>query len=130
MKKLLVSFMTILMFFTIAGCAGEGSGVKTYTDASQPVDIRLDSEFIISLPSNPTTGYTWTENHDEAMLKMVDKSYQQNEASKGMVGAGGTEHLRFKALKSGETKITLVYRRPWEQPSSQDKTAVFTVRIK
>ena len=47
-----------------------------------------------------------------------------------MVGAGGVEFFRFKALKSGQTEITMVYRRPWEEPSPQDVTKVFVVKIK
>ncbi len=37
-------------------------------------------------------------------------------------------HSRFKALKSGEVKITMSYKRSWEQDILDQK--VFTVDIK
>ena len=52
------------------------------------------------------------------------------EAKEGMVGAGGIEYFRFKALKTGKTDITMVYKRQWEEPTPQDVTKVFTVDIK
>jgi len=64
------------------------------------------------------------------MLELVEKSYELGVAAKqGVVGAGGTELFRFKALEWGQTEITLVYKRPWEEPSPQDVTKVFTVNV-
>ena len=45
-----------------------------------------------------------------------------------MVGAGGVEYFRFKAVKTGRTEITLVYQRPWEEEILNQK--VFTVHIR
>ncbi|MFH0767999.1 MAG: protease inhibitor I42 family protein [Chloroflexota bacterium] len=116
----------LLVAYLVAGCAGE---VKTYTDAGQAISINSNQEFAIALDSNPTTGYSWQESHDEAMLKLVKKTYEQGEqAKKGLVGAGGIDYFRFQALKAGETKITLIYKRPWETDSIDLK--VFTVTIR
>ena len=49
-------------------------------------------------------------------------------AKQGMVGAGGVEHFRFKALKEGKTEVELVYKRPWEEGVAERK--VFTVNVK
>ncbi len=63
------------------------------------------------------------------MLELVEKTYKSGkEAEQGKVGAGGIELFRFKALKTGETEITLVYKRLWEEESITQK--VFTVSIK
>ena len=53
-----------------------------------------------------------------------------DEKATGLVGAGGTQYFRFKALKTGETEITLVYKRSWEESTPQDVTKVFTVNIR
>ncbi len=90
-----------------------------------------DKEFVIliALESNPTTGYSWEADYDETVLELVQNSYEPGEfAKQGAVGAGGTEFFRFKALKSGEIKITMSYKRPWEQDILDQK--VFTVDIK
>ncbi len=127
MKKFLI-LVAVVAISLAAGCVGE---VKTYTDSGQTIDISVNQEFVIALGSNPTTGYGWQESYDESILELVEKTYKPGEASKqGMVGAGGVEYFRFKPLKAGETEITLVYKRPWEEPTPQDVTKVFTVSIR
>jgi len=49
-------------------------------------------------------------------------------AKQGVVGAGGTELFRFRALNSGEVEITMVYKRAWEEEILDQK--VFKVDIK
>jgi inhibitor of cysteine peptidase len=124
MKKILI--LVVAAIFLVTGCT---FWVKTYTDPEQTISVSLNQEFIVALNSNPTTGYTWQQNYDETMLKLVEKTYEQNkEANPPVVGAGGTEFFRFKSLKRGETEITLVYMRTWEAQSADHK--VFTVKIK
>jgi len=118
--------MAVLGICLVAGCVGE---IKTYTDPGQTIDIGVNQEFVIALGSNPTTGYSWQESHDNTILELVEKTYKE-EAKQGLVGAGGVEYFRFKALKTGKTEITLVYKRPWEEPTPQDVTKVFTINIK
>ncbi len=127
MKKFLI-LVAVVVISLVAGCIGE---VKTYTDSGQTIDIGVNQEFVIALGSNPTTGYGWQESHDKNMLELMEKTYKPGEEAKqGLVGAGGVEYFRFKPLKTGTTEITLVYRRPWEEPTPQDVTKVFTVNIK
>ncbi|MFC1902551.1 protease inhibitor I42 family protein [Chloroflexota bacterium] len=110
----------------ITGCAG---GAETYTDPGQAISIGVGEEFIIALGSNPTTGYSWQASHDETMVKLLSSDCEMGEAAKeGAVGAGGTELFQFKALKAGKTEITLVYKRPWEKDTIDQK--VFRVNIK
>ena len=109
----------------VTGC----TGVKTYTDFGQTINIGTNQEFIIALDSNPTTGYSWQASYDESMLELVGKSYEMGEQAKqGAVGAGGVEYFQFKAVKAGNTEITLDYQRSWEEQSTDQK--VFTVNIK
>ena len=125
MKKFLI-MVAVVAIFLAAGCTG---GVKTYTDSGQTLDIGTNQEFVIALDSNPTTGYSWQASYDESILELVGKSYELGkEAKQGAVGAGGVEYFQFKALKAGKTEITLVYKRPWEEETLDQK--VFTVNIK
>jgi len=124
MKRLLILILVAASLLA-TGCIGE---VETYTDPGQMVTIGAGQEFIIALGSDPSTGYSWQESHDQAMLELVEKIYKE-EVKEGVVGAGGVEYFRFKAVKTGETEITLVYKRPWEEPTPQDITRVFTVEI-
>jgi len=122
-KKLLI-LMLVAAALTVAGCIGVA---ETYTDPGQTVTIGVNQEFIIALGSNPTTGYSWQESHDQSMLELVKWKYEE-EAQEGVVGAGGIEYFRFKAIKAGQTEITMVYQRPGEEETLEQK--VFTVYIK
>ena len=122
MKRFLV-LLVVLATFLMAGCVGE---VESYTDPGQTIDIGVNQQFVIALGSNPTTGYSWQESHDAAMVELMEKIYKEV-AKQGVVGAGGVEYFRFKALETGETDITLVYKRPWEQEIFAQK--VFTINM-
>ena len=126
MKKLILALASILMVCLIAGC---GEEVKTYTDSGRAISTGVNQEFVIALGSNPTTGYMWQESYDEDMLKLLESKYEMGEEAKqGVVGAGGVDYFRFKTLNKGETEITMVYKRPWEEEILDQK--VFTVRIR
>ena len=125
MKRFLLLVAVVAICLAV-GCVGE---IKTYSDSGQTITISANQEFIIALGSNPTTGYSWQESYDEAVLELAKKTYEPGEKAKqGAVGAGGVEYFRFKALKTGKTEITLVYKRPWEEETVDQK--VFTVTIK
>jgi len=124
MRRFLL-LLAVVATCLVTGCIGE---VETYTDPGQTVTIGVNQEFVIALGSNLTTGYGWQESHDQTMLELVEKIYKE-EAKQGVVGAGGVEYFRFKALKAGETEVTLVYKRPWEEPTPQDVTIIFTINI-
>ena len=128
MKKLLPLMGLILAACLVAGCS---STVQAYTDPEVTIDIGADDEFVvlIALESNPSTGYSWEASYDETRLELVEETYELGEyAEQGLVGAGGTELFRFKALKSGEAKITMDYKRSWETEVLEQK--VFTVEVK
>ena len=83
---------------------------------------------MLALGSNPTTGFRWEASFDDTTLKLVDKTYEPRSAPAGMVGVGGTEYFRFRALRTGETVITMIYQRSWEKQLADRKR--FTVTIK
>jgi len=128
MKKILPLIGLILTIFLVVGCS---STVQAYTDPEVTIDVGANDEFVIliALESNPSTGYSWEASYDETRLELVEETYELGEyAKQGLVGAGGTELFRFKALKSGEANITMEYKRPWEEEVLEQK--VFTVEVK
>ena len=127
-KTIIVTLVVVAATCLAAGCAAK---VKAYSDPGETIGIGANKEFIIliALESNPTTGYSWEANYDETMLALVEETYELGEyARQGVVGAGGTEFFRFRALQSGESEIIMVYKRPWEEEVLGQK--VFTVDIK
>lgn len=126
-KFVILITVAVIAISLMAGCVGE---IKTYIDSGQTIDIGVNREFVIAIAANPTTGYDWEVSLDETMLELVEMTYKlAEEAEHEIVGAGGVDYFRFKALKAGETEITMVYKRSWEEPTAQDETKAFTVNI-
>lgn len=126
MKRLVtLASLVVILAILVPACGGS---VETYTDSGQAITVKVGQEFVIALGSNLTTGYSWQESYDTLMLKLVEKKYVSDETEEELVGAGGVEYFRFRALKQGNTQITLDYQRPWEGTSEDQK--VFTVNIK
>ena len=124
MKRLLILVtVSVLTVCSVTGCVGE---VKTYTDSGQTIDIGVGQEFVIALGSNRTTGYGWQESYDESMLRLVEKTYEE-ETEEDVVGAGGIEYFRFRTLEAGETEVTLTYKRAAEEEFYEQK--IFTINI-
>ena len=128
-KALLISISFWLLAMFVIGCGG--SQVTAFTDSGAAIKVSANNEFTIALQANPTTGYDWQPEFDANLLSLIKKDYKQEDHSgKQLVGSGGTDFFTFKALKAGETKITLTYFRPWETPKAEDKRQVFTDVIK
>jgi predicted secreted protein len=126
MKKVLAA---VVFIFTVlimsAGCVADG--VNSYSDTCFTIEVKAGGEFIITLDSNPTTGYSWKASYDEAQFELVSDNYEQDETEEMMTGVGGTQYLRFKALKAGNFEITLDYQRSWEDEAIEQK--VFSVSV-
>ena len=126
MKKYLILMALVLVVVTglVLGCT---RGEKTYINQEETIKTSVDNEFVVALDSNPTTGYSWVVSYDDTMLSLDYEDFS-SEKCPGLVGAGGTQYFGFKALKAGETEITLDYLRSWEDESIDQR--VFTVIIK
>ena len=84
----------------------EGRGTETV--------LTLGQQHAIELPSNITTGYSWTiiSPADQAVLTLVSSDYSGPEETPP--GTGGVEKFVFEAVGPGTENITLHYVRPWE----------------
>jgi len=121
--------LVLVAFLMVTGCSG--GKPNTYTDPSSTISVRSNQEFIIALEANATTGFAWEAVYDESILQLVSQNYVPDEHEEGMVGVGGTDHLRFKALKTGKTEIELTYKQPWvEGEGEYDQHLTFKVEIK
>ncbi|MGA8533385.1 MAG: protease inhibitor I42 family protein [Candidatus Tumulicola sp.] len=100
-----------------------------FTDAAQPVAVDAGEDFFIALPSNPTTGYTWTQSiADGKILAYEGNVYQP--PSNGLMGAGGQQIFIYHANRSGSTAISLGYARPFEPNVPPGKSLTFNVSVR
>jgi inhibitor of cysteine peptidase len=128
----------LAMLLLVAGCGGmadavqpdatpeggvdsgelEGAVVLGAEDLGRTVALSAGQVLVISLASNPTTGYSWEmAEGDAAVVQQVGEVEFSPSAPVGepLVGSGGTETFRFEAAGQGQTTLTLVYHRPWEK---------------
>jgi inhibitor of cysteine peptidase len=128
-SKSLLLLILLLILVLAAGCSG--GGPKTYTDPTETISVNANDEFVIALESNPTTGFAWEAEYDGDLLTINEHSYEPDENAEEMVGVGGTDLMRFKALKAGTTQIMLTYSQPWEEEEGEfDEHLTFNVEIK
>ncbi len=91
--------------------------VVTSEDNGTSMSMVPDAEVLVVLDSNATTGYEWAvDEFDTSVVAFLGSAYVAPED--GVVGQGGTQELRFRALAAGTTTVTLKYWRPWEGDSS------------
>jgi len=85
---------------------------------------------VVTLVSNPTTGYRWeVAEADKAILRQVGAAEFKSSAPSNppLVGAGGTETFRFETNGAGTTTLKMIYRRSWETSVPPIKT--FTMQV-
>ncbi len=99
-------------------------------DDGGEVVLKQGQVLVVTLESNPSTGYSWAvlENQNPILEQVGESEYKPSEqGDPPMVGAGGWEIFRFKAVNSGQTTLKLVYRRPWETEANSANT--FTIDV-
>ena len=127
LKNWLAGLFVILLL--TGGC--NASQVKmddTHNNTQQ--EIVRGRELVITLASNPSTGYRWeVAEADKAVLHQVgDAEFKSSAPSNTqVVGAGGTETFRFESIGAGTTTLKMIYRRSWETGVPPIKT--YTVQI-
>ena len=100
-----------MVLFGIVGCRStDHLNLDAGSDGSR-VEMSVGQTLVVTLDANPSTGYGWEKvlSEDGVLQQVGDTEYRQGAAAKGLVGAGGQQILRFKAEKSGQTTLDLVY---------------------
>lgn len=100
-----------------------------FRSPSIPVTAYAGDQFTVTLPSNPSTGYSWQmlNQPDAKVLRKTVAKY--NEPEKPMPGKPGTETWTFKAVGKGKQSIEMVYLRPWEKGVTPERKQVFEVTV-
>ncbi|MBB6341970.1 inhibitor of cysteine peptidase [Pseudomonas fluvialis] len=118
----------LLALATLAGCAGQPASVsiEPSTRALQvspgqqahctPIELKRGQTLILSLPSNPTTGFRWQlfDGAPQVLAQLGPEVYRVPEEA-GIVGSAGLSTWRFQATLPGQGRLLLQYQRPWEQ---------------
>ncbi|HEX5274557.1 MAG TPA: protease inhibitor I42 family protein [Candidatus Rubrimentiphilum sp.] len=99
------------------------------TDPSKTVTVKKGQEFLIALPSNPSTGYSWTARPSNADVSVFGSAFQRNPVGRTIVGAGGEQIWVLEATQIGTAKVVFSYSRPWLKNTLPARTQSFTIKI-
>lgn len=104
--------------------SGQADLKLTEIDDGASLDLAQGHTLAVTLASNPTTGFEWkVAELDEAVLEQVgEAAYKSSDPGGTRAGAGGKTTFRFKAVKSGQTALKLIYHRPWKTDVEPAKT--------
>jgi inhibitor of cysteine peptidase len=110
----------------ISGCAAESVLALEGEDNGREITLQKGQTLTIKLEGNPTTGYSWeVVESEDAILQQVGEP--EFEAESDLLGAPGTQTLRFEAVETGQMELKLVYRRSWE--TDMEPLETFTVHV-
>ena len=99
---------------------------------SKEVKVSVDGSLTVTLCSNPTTGFQWesAEITDQTVLEQLDHKFVSPESEPPPPpGTLGQEIWTFKALKKGESTVSVEYSRPWEGGEKGEWTFVLLVVV-
>lgn len=98
-------------------------------DDGAVVVAKAGQEVVLSLASNPTTGFTWTVTSADKSFGFGSSTFKSS--GSGAVGAGGTQVFTWKTTGpfslAGTHKVALQYARAGDK--TPDKTFSFAVKI-
>jgi len=104
------------------------------TEQENGKDLRMNigDLLVFRLPSNKSTGYSWSvATSTRCLLGQVGETgYELPKSAKGLVGVGGAEVWKFRALGVGSLTITFAYARPWEKGIPPVRTLSWPVTIR
>ncbi len=84
-------------------------------DDGRVVRVAPGTPVVLTLASNPSTGYRWRllAGLDRRVVRLVSHRYLAP-AKPGVVGAPGKEVWRFRAVGRGRVALRLDYVRSWQ----------------
>ncbi|HRD65054.1 MAG TPA: protease inhibitor I42 family protein [Candidatus Competibacter sp.] len=133
-QTVLVAILAISTALLAAGCASKKSTgpepvppagtrendvlVLARADNNRTAELRVGERLKVSLPENPSTGYTWAIDETNGRLLALDGT-EYAEPTEGFVGARGRRIFAFTARQPGDVALKLKY---WRFRDGDDST--------
>jgi inhibitor of cysteine peptidase len=106
--------------------APASNAAPTVYHQGDSIAVANGSEFVIALPANPSTGYSWTAGDDHDVTFVSSRQL----AGGNRPGAAGTQEITFRATNAGTSTLALAYARPFESGVPPVKTARFPITVR
>ena len=99
----------------LAACASTPRQNISVDDQSAcPLQLKSGQNLILTLPSNPTTGYRWAIQDSAGGVLRALSPEVYSSAESGVIGGGGQSTWRFQAFAAGQGRLRLTSQQPWE----------------
>ena len=118
-----VRLIPLLGLSLLTACAQQPAHNVTLEDQSDcPQQLHVGQQLILSLPSNPTTGYRWAiqDSAGGVLRALSPEVYSSTES--GVIGGGGQSTWRFQAFAAGQGRLRLTSQQPWEPEAEPAET--------
>lgn len=99
----------------LAACSTQPKhNITVEKQSACPAKLHNGQTLILSLPSNPTTGYRWAiQDSAGGVLRALGPEVYSNPEDAGVVGAAGVSTWRFQAFATGNGRLRLTSQQPW-----------------
>lgn len=88
-----------------------------------PMELSMGQTLVITLPSNPTTGFRWVvADAAPGVLRSLGPEVYTTPEDAGLVGSAGQSTWRYQAQLSGNGRLLMHYQRSWEVDVAPAKT--------
>lgn len=112
----LARLIPLLSLSLLTACAQQPAHNVTVEQQSDcPMQLHTGQNLIVSLPSNPTTGYRWAiQDSAGGVLHSLGPEVYSSSDNGQLLGSGGQSTWRFQAFAAGNGRLRLTYQQPWE----------------
>jgi inhibitor of cysteine peptidase len=88
-----------------------------------PIQLHVGQNLMLSLPSNPTTGYRWAiQDSAGGVLRSLGPEVYNSSDDGQLLGSGGHSTWRFEAFAAGTGRLRLTSQQPWEPEAEPAQT--------
>ena len=112
----LARFIPLLGLSLLMACAQQPAHNVTVEEQSDcPKLLHVGQHLIVSLPSNPTTGYRWAiQDSAGGVLRSLGPEVYSSSDNGQLLGSGGKSTWRFQVFAAGTGRLRLTSQQPWE----------------
>jgi len=129
LRRNVISVLLALLVLA-AGCGSAKEVKLDAADNGRQVELQKGQALVITLESNPSTGFRWgvVELEEDILRQMGEPEFKVSDPREPPPpGTGGWETFRFEAISAGQTALELVYHRPWEE--GEEPLETFSLQV-
>ncbi len=130
MRTITLTLIATLMFTVGPPVAAQPSPPITPTVACRPILTASGAMFMIALPADHTTGFSWVLEEPLKRASIAYRGKRYVPAGTATPGAMGSEVWTFAAIRPGKMLLSLKYIRPSDNPPAAGEESFFVVIVR